>query len=98
MLVLGTTASGQRGNMRKNGAVVKCVCLPDTGSMVENLGPGHEAGEEVAQVVAVPRERQDLGSLFFLGGGRPETAMDSKDPVQKSSLHPDELEKRKSWA
>lgn len=25
MLVLGTTASGQRGNMRKNGAVVRCV-------------------------------------------------------------------------
>lgn len=73
MLVLGTTASGQRRNMRKNGAVVKCVCLPDTGSMVENLDLGHEAGEEVAQVVAVPREPQDLGSLFLLGALRGKT-------------------------
>lgn len=73
MLVLGTTASGQRRNMRKNGAVVKCVYLPDTGSMVENLDLGHEAGEEVAQVVAVPREHQDLGSLFLLGALRGKT-------------------------
>lgn len=73
MLVLGTTASGQRRNMRKNGAVVKCVYLPDTGSMVENLDLGHEAGEEVARVVAVPREHQDLGSLFLLGALRGKT-------------------------
>lgn len=68
--------------------------------MVENLDLGHEAGEEVAQVVAAPREPQDLGSLFLLGAlrGKTRTAMDSKDQVQKSSLHPDELEKRKSWA